>query len=686
VLGRRRPSSVLLLTVAAMLLLGCRGDADVEDVEEEQPDEAAAPAAPGWLETDLREDAVALAWPTVEGAEEYRLVFDGEPFRRIGPPFCGRDDVCVVVLDRTRVVEGPYEATVRAVVDGVESPDSASVTVEAPPEAEPPEHPAAVTVTRQGPDPGDPPRFEYVEAEPGESAEELLERLEEELADDDEVVSIDIEGRVDPLGIDEAGRDPPEAAAGGDWPGRALQLSTLADTATGEGVTIALIDLGDVDRSHPELADVEPVRGIGPDGPSDAQSDTSAHATAVAGAILGTDLVTGTAPGATVIPYDIGVETATDAAMVNAITHAVVDGADVINLSVSSTSRTHDGVQRAIDLARSNGVVVIAGAGNHAADHPDCTTRAGREHGRPTMPAAAEGILRVGASDASGARWRCSVPFDDAILAPGADVPLLDVGSRAFWVVGPLRHELRVGDGTSYASPLVAGVAGLLLELDPGLPPDRLAAALRLTVSETGVIDPGLAVALHDPEAPALSIGVHEREARRRGGLYFSLTAVTSGERLVGVGSLYHAFRSVIPERTYACTRGMPPSVYRIDQVITATGAISSGPDRDEPEVRLDFSPSEPAVVDFSSCRDEGYREQWFSLAEQATSAIAGAEITVPLGRSAENGDVAAGVYEGRCEPVRAQIVGGCDNPTAAPTRQELLADPDLPIPDADRP
>jgi hypothetical protein len=405
----------------------------------------------------------------------------------------------------------------------------------------------------------------------------------------------------------------------------------------------------------------------------------------VAGAILGTDQVTGTAPNATVIPYDIGVEVAGDLSMIQAIIHAVQDGADIINMSVSSTSRENDAVQRAIDFARSQGVLIVAGAGNHAADHADCATREGREHGDPTLPAAADGVLRVGASDATGQRWRCSVPVENEILAPGVDVPLLDVGSRAFWIVGPIRHELRVGDGTSYASPLVAGLGGLLLELDPSLSPDRLIAALQVTLDEGGVLDPGLVVALHDPDAPALSLGVHDREARRRGGLYFSLTAVTSGDRLVGVGSLYHALRSVIPERSYPCTRGAPRSVYRIDQTITVTGTVTPRDGRDEPEVTLDFAPGEPAITDFSSCRDEGYRGEWFARAERATTSIGAAEITTRLGRSGDDGDVVAGVYEGRCEPIRPQIVGGCDNPTGQATRQELLSDPDLPIPERDR-
>jgi subtilisin family serine protease len=551
------------------------------------------------------------------------------------------------------------------------------VRVEVPPEPDLPPYQPRVNVVREAED-GSLVR-EVHETDTIEEAKELAEQLREELADDPTVKYIDVPGRVVEMGAGAA--DPADTA----WVDGTLQLSDLRSTASGDGVTVAIIEIGDIDRDHPELGDVAPVVAVGPDGPVDASSTTSAHATAVAGALLAGDELVGVAPAATVVPYDIGVVTADDDSLAAAIELATADGADIINISLSSTSETSPVLETAIELARHEGVLIVAGAGNHAQE--GCQYHDERGHGRPTLPAASPGVLTVGASTEAGQRWQCSVPSVGAeVLAPGSGVPILQPGERAWLgLLGPVRYETSLGHGTSYASPLVAGLAALLLELDPSMDAHRLRAAIEVTLAEgrRGEVDPSLAVALADPNAPGLSIGVHERRARSRQGLYYSLTAVTDGSRLVGMGSLYHALRSVIPERTYSCSHGRADSRYRIDQAITVTGTLAT--EDGTRMVELDFSPGAAAIIDQPSCRDAGYRSAWFEAAERASAAVASSRVRAELGRSGEDGEVAAGVYEGRCEPIRPRIVGGCDNPTASSTRAQLLANPDLPIPERDR-
>jgi subtilisin family serine protease len=130
-----------------------------------------------------------------------------------------------------------------------------------------------------------------------------------------------------------------------------------------------------------------------------------------------------------------------------AIIYAAQNGAHVINLSWGSPYRS-DIVARAIQFATDNGVIVCAAAGNQNSD-------------APYYPAALDnnGIISVGASDRAGSRAAFSNfgPWVD-IYAPGTDIHS----------TYPNNAYAR-GNGTSMATAIVSGVAGLLWSLDEDL-------------------------------------------------------------------------------------------------------------------------------------------------------------------------------------------------------------------------
>lgn len=117
-------------------------------------------------------------------------------------------------------------------------------------------------------------------------------------------------------------------------------------------------------------------------------------------------------------------------------------------------------VGAAIREVTARGALVIAGAANDGKDASGYT------------PAGCDGVLTVTATNRSGTRpayanWGPKV----ALAAPGGDpaegVPLLSGG------------ELRGRNGTSFAAPQVAGVASLMLGLNPRLTPARLTDLLK---------------------------------------------------------------------------------------------------------------------------------------------------------------------------------------------------------------
>ena len=176
-------------------------------------------------------------------------------------------------------------------------------------------------------------------------------------------------------------------------------------TATGEGVTVAVIDSG-VDADHPDLEDaVLPGRSyvdIDPGGEprllalgSDSrpvyerafgQADPVGHGTAVAGLIAGSadSLHPGVAPDASILPIRVldDENRYHDSAMVGAAVEWAVDnGADVVNLSLGGH---YDSARfaEAIAYAERHDVLIVACTGNQHKGQPDERRLVPRPHAR----------------------------------------------------------------------------------------------------------------------------------------------------------------------------------------------------------------------------------------------------------------------------------------------------------------
>jgi cyanobactin maturation PatA/PatG family protease len=260
---------------------------------------------------------------------------------------------------------------------------------------------------------------------------------------------------------------------------RELWAQTLGD----ERICVAVVD-GPIDASHPAFAGahVERARGAWPEEGCD--GPMARHGTQVASVLFGQH--EGPVPGVAPACQGISAPGFSDRRrrnsqleMARAIETAVECGAHVINISGGELSQSGEAdglLERAVRLCAERNVLIVAAAGNDGCfcDH---------------VPAALPSVLAVGALDDAGeplpsSNWGATYQ-DHGLLAPGEDILTAVPGG------GTARAT-----GTSLATPIVAGVAALLLGLQvrSGEEPDPLAVREALLSSA----DP---CELEDPQA-----------------------------------------------------------------------------------------------------------------------------------------------------------------------------------------
>ena len=188
------------------------------------------------------------------------------------------------------------------------------------------------------------------------------------------------------------------------------------------------------------------------------------HGTGVAGlvaAVRGNDLgIDGIAPAQIMVVRTVPGGDERDKDVANAIRYAADNGADIINMSFGkSYSPQKSAVDQAVAYAVSKGVLLVHAAGNSAEDidvadnFPNRRFLDGTESG---------GWLEVGASQADIAALAAGFSnygrANVDLFAPGAAVTSLEPGGG-----------VQTANGTSFASPVVAGVAALVMAYFPDL-------------------------------------------------------------------------------------------------------------------------------------------------------------------------------------------------------------------------
>lgn len=275
--------------------------------------------------------------------------------------------------------------------------------------------------------------------------------------------------------VDPAGELGPEAMPGDDqytWGLIATRVN--ATSQTGQGVRVAVLDTG-IDLAHPDLQGrVSASRSfiVG-----ESVDDGNGHGTHTAGTACGPRQPRGLPRYACATAADLLVGKVlgnsgrgTDAGIIAGIQWALDERADIISMSLGSPvapGQNYSAVFEQVGRrAIARGTLIVAAAGNDSR----------RTRGVPqpvSHPANCPSIMGVGAVD------RNFTPADFSnggintnggkvdIVAPGVDV-------RSSWPGGQYRNL----DGTSMATPHVAGIAALWAQVDPTLRGDALWARL----------------------------------------------------------------------------------------------------------------------------------------------------------------------------------------------------------------
>jgi subtilisin family serine protease len=247
-----------------------------------------------------------------------------------------------------------------------------------------------------------------------------------------------------------------------------VRLPRAWDVTSGAGQVIAILDTG-VDLDHPDLAGrlVPGYDMVDDDADPD---DDQWHGTAVAGVAAATggnrEGAVGAAYGATIMPVKVldHLGSGYDSDVAAGIRWASEHGADVINLSLGGPGASPV-LRAAIADAVAGGAVVLAAAGNSGTEVPE-------------FPAAyapqIDGLLSVGATDDAGVLTSFSSWGDSVtVAAPGRGLVAPSAGGGYL-----------TASGTSFAAPLVSGVAALLA--GEGATAAEVEAALVSTARDAG--------------------------------------------------------------------------------------------------------------------------------------------------------------------------------------------------------
>ena len=276
---------------------------------------------------------------------------------------------------------------------------------------------------------------------------------------------------IEPRVVDHRAATKAETNAGLTWGLKTLGVPELWNTTEGEHINVAVLDTG-VHGDHPCLSGrVQKFLVVDPLGrriEASPSFDSARHGTHVCGTIAGgktsDGISIGVAPRANLLVAGVLLGNATLRTLMEGMAWAVENGAHIVNMSLGFTYYEPMFVEIFRTLIHHYDILPVVAVGNE-------------NHGKTSSPGNASNALSVGAA-AKTAHGGTDVAFFSSgasLVFPGKSDPLVtkpDVvapGVRVYSCIPPEMQpqhglfEYSYMDGSSMASPHVAGVAALLM-------------------------------------------------------------------------------------------------------------------------------------------------------------------------------------------------------------------------------
>ena len=279
-------------------------------------------------------------------------------------------------------------------------------------------------------------------------------------------------------------------------------LAGLSDNViNGSGVTMAIIDFG---INHVSLNSKVDARVYCPTGSCEIDggnntstlsddhlsallSHSSTHGTLVSSVVAASGLSAhnGISPGVRLLDG----HSMSRGAMVIALDWALTNGADIAQISLIFNEPTCISgyiLNKAINQAVSEGMVVVSGAGN------DGSSEEGFEYHTVREPSCAQNAISVGGIDGRSTPpilYRASSlgPVSDTIprLVPHLVAPAVAIN---LWPSSVSNSSFNLFSGTSFAAPMASAAAAMVLQLNPDLDPAETKSLLLLGTDWTGPV------------------------------------------------------------------------------------------------------------------------------------------------------------------------------------------------------
>ena len=282
-----------------------------------------------------------------------------------------------------------------------------------------------------------------------------------------------------------------EASSGATWGLERMEIPHMWANTKGADINVAVLDTG-VYTAHPALDgrvdEFVVIDALGRRIKAEPDFDCASHGTHVCGTIAGGKVMRGgkavsigVAPEARLLVAAVLMGDATLRTLLEGMSWAIEQGADIISMSLGFTYYEPLFAQVFDMLINRYGVLPVVAIGNE-------------NHGNTSSPGNAYNALGVGALEelSDGTLNVPSFSSGASLVFPGTPnsfVTKPDVvapGVQVFSCVPPQRrsdgmHEYSYMDGTSMATPHVAGVAALLMSSHPDAGVSRIMEAIRDT-------------------------------------------------------------------------------------------------------------------------------------------------------------------------------------------------------------